>query len=989
MRHFLSFFFLLCSFLTLAQDLYTRNIHVNNGLFSNNVNKTFVDSEGRVWIGSRGGLARKIMDKFELHPAAQEKKFNNIFDITEDAQGNIWAGSYGLGVLLLSESESRIFNTDTGLVSDFVRNLIVLNNRVYVGTKDGLSVISITDFTIQNFTPQSKDQKDDRSFAITSVFELNQQIYVSTLNDGLFKIEHNKLVLVDAFAGHRINFFKTINHELYFSSSLGFYKLNPQTFKPLKSYNLPDVREMIPLNGAFLLLRSSMVDFTGGLYQLKNETLTNFNTNFNLKSLEYKSFAYDSVFDRLYIGSNEDGLFISELNNSIQYNRNFKEIEAMLFAADKKFIFHENGLSILKNNQEIKTIPNSQFFSYQKANPLNTANKQKLFKLLPFYPEVENFTLKFYKDIYFKDSFFWVPTNIGIFKMDLNGNFVAYLPLHVYHFYIQNNQLVAPIPHNGTVLISNLQTLDHQYFSDFENGKSHPFTPLNVVDMAVTDSAVYFASALEGIYQFKNGKFTSWRTEKWFSVNKIKRITINSKGQLIVVSDFNDIYVFNLDDPKPTLIKTKDFKKIKGASTQFVEELDGVLYVGTNLGINVFYIDGNEKKYFFIDHEQGFTNSEKNTAISHQNQMYILSSTGYFYIDNSYFKNNRNFTANVMLAKFTINDTDKIAQITDADNIQPFALTHDENNIFIEFFLDKVRFPNKLSYYYQLHEDGEWIEVLHDRKIYLPYLAPGEYKLALKIIDNDSSTEITEPIIQFKIKEAFYNTLWFTVICLLVAGAISYISFSSFKKKKKKEIQFLELKHQVLISQLDAHFLFNILSAIKYLKRTADGPAADEVIDLFSDFIRKTLVFTNANKITLNQDISYLKNYVDLVNLGRDEPVEFTTKIAADINIDQVEVLPILMQPFVENCMKYAFPESISHPKITLIISRYPQGLKFELVDNGVGFQVEKQDVKSEKQSLGISIVANRLQIHNKITKQGLHISSDSTGTKVEVFYEQ
>ncbi len=93
------FFFLLISFFGTAQHVDTKVISVNEGLFSNNIQKIFIDSKGVLWIGSRAGLFKRKMNTFEIETVATKYKFNNVFDIYEDKNQNMWIAGYGQGVL--------------------------------------------------------------------------------------------------------------------------------------------------------------------------------------------------------------------------------------------------------------------------------------------------------------------------------------------------------------------------------------------------------------------------------------------------------------------------------------------------------------------------------------------------------------------------------------------------------------------------------------------------------------------------------------------------------------------------------------------------------------------------------------------------------------------------------------------------------------------------------------------------------------------------
>ena len=83
-------------------------------------------------------------------PAALHYKFNNIYDIIETPNGTKWIAGHGQGVLVFNNEKKNLINETNGLANDIVRTLYYTNNKVYVGTLNGVSIISTKDFSIQN-----------------------------------------------------------------------------------------------------------------------------------------------------------------------------------------------------------------------------------------------------------------------------------------------------------------------------------------------------------------------------------------------------------------------------------------------------------------------------------------------------------------------------------------------------------------------------------------------------------------------------------------------------------------------------------------------------------------------------------------------------------------------------------------------------------------------------------------------------------------------
>mgnify|MGYP001018973039 CR=1 FL=1 len=67
---------------------------------------------------------------------------NNSWDILEDENNNIWIASYGGGITKFDGKKFTVFNEEKGLVNNFVRKLFVFKKQVFIGTRDGISILN-------------------------------------------------------------------------------------------------------------------------------------------------------------------------------------------------------------------------------------------------------------------------------------------------------------------------------------------------------------------------------------------------------------------------------------------------------------------------------------------------------------------------------------------------------------------------------------------------------------------------------------------------------------------------------------------------------------------------------------------------------------------------------------------------------------------------------------------------------------------------------
>ncbi|HEY4009674.1 MAG TPA: two-component regulator propeller domain-containing protein, partial [Acidobacteriaceae bacterium] len=105
---------------------YTRTVwHVANGLPEDTVQALIESSDGRLWIGTTGGLARFDGAGIELQGlgGAQPLTASSIFCLAIARDGSLWAGTEGGGLLRLKDGHSKIYSAREGLSDGFVRSV--------------------------------------------------------------------------------------------------------------------------------------------------------------------------------------------------------------------------------------------------------------------------------------------------------------------------------------------------------------------------------------------------------------------------------------------------------------------------------------------------------------------------------------------------------------------------------------------------------------------------------------------------------------------------------------------------------------------------------------------------------------------------------------------------------------------------------------------------------------------------------------------------
>lgn len=957
-----------------SQSIYTQFYTANNGLLSNNVSKVYLDSKGELWVGSRAGLSKKSINGFDKIPQALQYKFNNIFDIKEDHRQGMWIAGYGQGLLYFNKEKTHLFQEKEGLASNKVRCIEQFGNRMYIGTLSGLSIIDLDDFSITNPTFPKHPNFD---FTVTSFFKIGTKIYATTLNNGIFQITERSLIKISDCKKVFSSFL--FQNKLYIGTEKELLVLNPKTFAIIKKYPIASVWQYTLVDNQLYFVSSGVFETIGGIFRLENDKVYNISNLFNIPFYDLQTLVFHPDFSFFYVGSFDNGLVQIQTKSPVTKLKNVGKTYTIDSYNNVDFIFHEKGLSLISQQKIVKQISNSVFKDFQIKN--DSKYKKNAVKENHFYPIDYTTTadeIQFYQAKIYNQKL-WVASNIGFFILSLEGDLLNYYPVHVFCFDFLNNKLITPVPYGGVRIFDDIHTMDYTYFHDYHQ----PSIPAEIVDIVSTNDAVYFASALSGLYEYKNGNFQSFLLNKTFTEAKIKRITLNAKGNLYVVTDFNDVYELSIATTPVKIIRKISYDKIKGSSASFVQSVDGLLFIGTNEGLNVF----SESKYYFLDKEQGLLSYNNNVAKCKKEEILIGGKEGVFILQSNYFNIKNPKAPQVELQKLMVNNEVWHNPLSNKSNI---ILKNTENNLLLKFELLGVKFPGKVKVFYRLKKSLQWVQSTSKNQIQLNYLESGTYDIQLKIIDLDQGEEYIIDLVTIKISPPFYLQWSFVIVCILISalGVILIYQRKLKNQQKKQEIvrkqleyekQLSDVKLQALKSQMNSHFLFNVLNSIQYFILIKDFDNALYYLERFSNLIRTTLEFSDKKSVSLYEELAYLEKYIEIENLRKDYKVVLKQSIHQSINLSEIQIVPLLLQPFVENAMIHAFPPTIENPEISIEIKPIEEGIQIIVADNGVGYLPKTQ----KHQSKGISIVQKRLELTQKNLKKELVITSNTQGTRV------
>ena len=196
------------------------------------------------------------------------------------------------------------------------------------------------------------------------------------------------------------------------------------------------------------------------------------------------------------------------------------------------------------------------------------------------------------------------------------------------------------------------------------------------------------------------------------------------------------------------------------------------------------------------------------------------------------------------------------------------------------------------------------------------------------------------------------------------------------------------LELTALQEQINPHFLYNTLDTIAWLSKIKKQPEIEKLVVSLARFFRISL-HKGDKYITVSEEIELVKNFVNIQQIRFPEKVDISYNISK--NVSKQKMLKILLQPFVENCLKHGFGGDSTNHKIVINGFHLGSDIIFEIIDNGVGFDVPDNFISRRRvhddslNGYGINNVEERIKLEYG-NDYGITVESrPGEGTKVTV----
>ncbi len=187
-------------------------------------------------------------------------------------------------------------------------------------------------------------------------------------------------------------------------------------------------------------------------------------------------------------------------------------------------------------------------------------------------------------------------------------------------------------------------------------------------------------------------------------------------------------------------------------------------------------------------------------------------------------------------------------------------------------------------------------------------------------------------------------------------------SYMAMQEERERGLKAMSMAHEAQLKmlryQLNPHFLFNTLNAISTLILDSNNELANVMVTRLSRFLRYTLDNDPMQKVTVTEEVEALKLYLDIEKVRFDERLRLNFTI--EPGAEQALMPSLLLQPLVENSIKYAIAHAINGGAIS-VSARIDDGrLELVVADDGPGIEL-KNGIPRNGGGVGLSNCRERL----------------------------
>lgn len=937
MKALLHLFLAFCAVNTLAQ--YPQNFTYNseNGLPSNEVYSIVQDKKGFIWIGCDAGLFKFDGVKYTPYRSKTQTS-KSITGLTVSSSGKIYCYNFQAQLFYL-DNESGV-QTLKELKHPFPK--IIINslvsdreNNIYVSYLGGISQYNAKTERWHNYfnyknvvnyvasTWAAKSVKGNERTAIPFIYP-----------KGIASIENNSVKLIynsNSFTNNSTGKFEIENHQntlwIFAKENGTIYRFANHTLEQLSDTKLQKVLSGIKINSV-----KSLPD--GNLWICTYKGVVCFNPKTNMVRLFYPDLSFsDCLIDR------EGNYWFTTLQDGI------------LRVPDLNFNVWEQNRKLTKITSDSTHI----YFAEQKGEigKFNINTKNTTLFHTGYSADIQSF------DYDTSNNTLWFNINNHLFE--LNNNTLK----ETHNFNIQAVKSVKKI--EGSVFIASSH-------GTFINSKHVNLNWARQIKHNAINKCVWIATnrgLLKFIYTNKEWKLSN----TLFSGVQILSIDFAPKEKLLYALTF-DGKIFVIDNNNTAV---EIAKMPKNAQVNKLIHYKQKLYVSSNAGIALFnlnHVKNPEPK--FINRLSGLVSDHVQDITIANNSLWIATTKGLQQISLN------RLTAQKPLARIYLNAHKNLASI---------QLKYGQSlTLFPE--VSSYSSNGKFDYAYRINRNDTtnigWVKLPSTiEQIEIQNIPTGNFTIALKAIDHLGRDSENTILLQGFVKPPFWLTWWFALcIIILLVILVYWLLKQRIKKlqqKQQEEIERIQLENELrlsretaLKSQMNPHFVFNVLNSIKSYIYKNDKQKASNYLNKFSDLIRTFLSMSNKPLISLADELKMLELYISMEAMLLQGDFSYQKNVDKNIILEQTKIPSLIIQPFIENAFKHGLHNKVGDKKLILSIFETEQNyITIEIIDNGIGRQAAQELKEAEElnhESFATAAIEKRIELLNR-NKQTVAVS--------------
>jgi len=197
-------------------------------------------------------------------------------------------------------------------------------------------------------------------------------------------------------------------------------------------------------------------------------------------------------------------------------------------------------------------------------------------------------------------------------------------------------------------------------------------------------------------------------------------------------------------------------------------------------------------------------------------------------------------------------------------------------------------------------------------------------------------------VINFETKKIIFFQLFAALLKLVFVSIVAWVIFL-YKTNQEHTIAKNQAELAYLKAQVNPHFLFNALNSLYALAIKKSDNVVDAISQI-SDMMRYNIEESQKCFVSLNQELEYLQNYIDIQKLRLTTKTKITYNVKGESSNKQIE--PLLLIAFIENAFKYG----VSTEKKSEII------INIEIVENKLTIFIQNDKVQKFSSTSGTGI---------------------------------